>query len=73
MYDKRAIEIHQLCAAEGLSLPRPIEEIIAIEEAGGAVDLCTGQVLPGAADWTVERTVVGDALAVVLAIEEGVL
>ena len=70
MYNQRALEILDLCLAEGMTLPMPVEDILAIEEAGGAVDLRTGEVLPGAADWSVILTVVGEATVVALNAED---
>lgn len=70
-YDIRRIEIEQLYATEGIEPPMPVEFILAIEDAGGAVDLVTGAILHGAADWLVEPTVVGQATMVVNRLEEG--
>ena len=43
-YDTRAGELLALSAEMGLPLPMPVGEILAIEDAGGVVDLATGEV-----------------------------
>lgn len=45
-------------------LPLPIETIIALEATGAVVDLATGAVLPGRAEYRFRLTVVGEAEAV---------
>ena len=66
----RIIELVEFAAAEGITLPMPPEDIAEIEATGGAVDLLTGEVLPGAAGWLVDVTVIGEATAIVLATDE---
>lgn len=70
MDDVRAFEIVALCEAEGIELPMPVDEILALEDAGHTVDLLTGEVLRNGASWLVEATVIGEATAVVNAAAE---
>jgi hypothetical protein len=69
--DVRKIELIELAYREGIDLPMTPDEIIAIEDAGGIVDLRTGEVLHDASEWLIVPTVIGEATAVVLAAEEG--
>ena len=69
--DVRKIELIELAYREGIDLPMTPEEIIAIEDAGGIVDLRTGEVLHDAPEWLIVPTVIGEATAVVLAAEAG--
>lgn len=41
---KRVQEIEDFAAEEGITLPMPAEQIVAIEEQGSIVDLVTGQI-----------------------------
>jgi hypothetical protein len=72
--DHRVTELLDLAAAEGLTLPYPPETIISLEDTGAIVDLRTGAILPGAADHPTRftLTVIGEAVAVVLAAESRV-
>lgn len=49
MSDQRIAELQAL-EADGVTLPLPVEQIIAIEDAGGMVNLETGKVLWGGTD-----------------------
>ncbi len=69
MKDTRVVELLDWAAMLGLVLPMPAAAIVAIEAAGGVVDLVTGEVIEGGASLHVDLTVVGAALAVVLAYE----
>lgn len=69
MTDYRVVELLDWAAALGLALPMPAADIVAIEAAGGVVDLVTGEVIEDGASLHVDLTVVGEALAVVLAYE----
>lgn len=74
MGDARIIELVEWAYREGRELPRPAAEIIAIEDAGGVVDLVTGEVIEGGADDRIELTVIGQATAVVMRFDaEGLL
>jgi hypothetical protein len=57
----RIVELLTWSAREGMVLPRPAEEIVALEEAGHVVDLESGDILWDAAEWRYESTVVGEA------------
>lgn len=74
MSDPRITELLELAAAEGLQLPYPPETILALEDTGAIINLHTGAIYPGEADQPVHfrLTVIGEALAVVLAAESGV-
>jgi len=69
--DRRMTELLELAELEGLRLPYPPAMIVALEDTGAIVNLCTGAILPGEADrpHRYRLTVVGEALAVVLAAE----
>ena len=69
--DRRVTELLELAESEGLRLPYPPSMIVALEETGAIIDLHTGAILPGEADkpYRYRLTVVGEALAVVLAAE----
>lgn len=69
MKDTRVVELLDWAAMLGLVLPMPAAAIVAIEAAGGVVDLVTGEVIEDGASLHVDLTVVGAALAVVLAYE----
>lgn len=71
MGDARIIELVEWAYREGCELPRPAAEIIAIEDAGGVVDLLTGAITEDGADLRVEMTVIGEATAIVLTTEAG--
>mgnify|MGYP001255408346 FL=1 len=73
MNDPRILELLDWAAATGLPLPRPAEEILALEDAGHVVDLATGDILWEEADkpQRMELTVIGEATAVVLALDAG--
>lgn len=64
-YDKRAGELLALAAAEGITLPMSVAEILALEDAGHIVDLRSGVVLIDAAETGIEPTVVAEAWAIV--------
>ncbi len=68
-YDVRAGELLAWEVETGLSLPASVGEIIAIEDAGGLVDLETGQVWRNV---TIEATPVLEALIVVVTAETAV-
>jgi len=68
-YDTRAGELLAWEAETGRTLPATVAEILALEDAGHVVDLETGAVLSSV---TVAPTVIGEALAVVLAAETAV-
>jgi hypothetical protein len=72
--DTRITELLDLAAAEGLPLPYPPEMILALEDAGAIVNLHTGAIYPGMADQPiyVRLTVIGEAVATVLAAERRV-
>ncbi len=69
--DIRITELLELAESEGLRLPYPPAMIVALEDTGAIVDLHTGAIFPGEADkpHRYRLTVVGEALAVVLATE----
>jgi|GEM_PF-6707242 len=73
MNDPRILELLDWAAATGLPLPRPAEEILALEDAGHVVDLATGDILWDAADepQRITVTVIGEATAIVLAMDAG--
>lgn len=73
MNDPRILELLEWEAANGSPLPRPAEEILALEDAGHVVNLATGDILWNHADapQRIEVTVVGEATAVVLALDAG--
>lgn len=64
-YDTRAGELLALAAAEGITLPMSVAEILALEDAGHIVDLSSGVVLIDAAETCIEPTVVAEAWAIV--------
>jgi len=72
MNDPRILELLDWQAATGLPLPRPAEEILALEDAGHVVNLATGDILWNEADkpQRIELTVIGEATFVVLALED---
>jgi len=63
--DVRAFEIYALCEAEGIEPPMPVDEILALEDAGHTVDLLTGEIHRNGAEWLVEPTVIGEATVIV--------
>ena len=72
--DPRIIQLLDFAAAEGLTLPYPPATILALEDTGAIVDLHTGAISPGEADKPIRfrLTVIGEAVAVVLAAEDQV-
>ncbi|MCB0049836.1 MAG: hypothetical protein M9936_14300 [Caldilinea sp.] len=69
-YDRRAGELLALAIAEGIDLPMPVDEIIAWEDAGHAIDLVTGEILLNADSVRIAPTVAGEATAFLLELEE---
>lgn len=71
--DIRIAELVELAESEGLTLPYPPALIVAMEDTGAIVNLLTGAIIPGEADKPIRfrLTVIGEALAVVLAAEGG--
>jgi hypothetical protein len=71
--DSRIQELLELAEVEGIPLPYSPETIVAMENIGAVVNLLTGAILIGEADqpygWT--WTPLGEALAVVMAAENG--
>lgn len=70
MGDRRVIELIEWAYREGVNLPRPAAEIVALEEAGHMVDLVSGEVIRNGANDRIALTVVGEATRVVLAVED---
>lgn len=62
-YDTRAGELLALAAAEGVHLPYPVGDILALEDAGFVVDLVTGEVFPNGGAITVTPTVLAEVWA----------
>lgn len=69
--DPRILELLDFAAMHGFVLPRPAEEILALEDAGHGVDLASGDILWNLARERVTLTVIGEATAVVYTLEDG--
>lgn len=61
MVDKRIAELLELAATERIVLPYSPRIILALENNGHVVDLTTGHIVPGGANYTVTLTTVGEA------------
>ncbi len=59
--EERVQELEAWAALQGLKLPRPAQEIVALEEQGHAVDLESGDILWNEAEARYGLTVVGEA------------
>lgn len=66
-YDVRAGELLAWSAEVGKPLPATVEEILAIEDSGGVVDLETGAVWRNV---TATPTILGEATMIVIQAEE---
>lgn len=69
--NSRIAELLTWKAETGKPLPRPVDQIVALEEAGHLVDLASGDILWAGAGDTFTATVIGDAVAVVMGTERG--
>lgn len=69
MGDTRIIELIEFAYREGVDLPMPAAEILAIEDQGHTVDLVTGEVIEAGAGDRIELTVIGQATGVVMGLE----
>lgn len=68
--DPRRQELLDWITRTGASLPRPADEILALEDAGHGVDLRTGDILWNLATDQVALTVVGEAVAHIEQVEQ---
>lgn len=65
--EQRILELEQLAADEGFTLPWPAAVIVAMEDKGHVVDLRTGLVIQSGAEQRFSLTAAGEMLAVGLA------
>lgn len=68
-YDARAGELLALAAAEGLRLPYPVADILALEDAGFVVCLLTGELLLNGEAITATPTVWAEVWALLEGVE----
>lgn len=69
--NKRVADLVALAADEGLTLPYPADVIARLEVSGAVVDLVTGAVIVNGADARYSLTTLGEAVAVVLGVDDG--
>ncbi len=70
-HNSRIAELLTWKAQTGKPLPRPVDQILALEHAGHVVDLASGDILWAGAGDTFTATVIGDAVGVVVGMEWG--